>query len=105
MIEGRSNPLVSGVKPTGDVTPARPDAAAGCGIPPPATKWPAEGICGTRALVRVEWWQRLGLGWPESSPASILAVAGARVSSGSTLRWPGWPVRGTYVLYAARGGS
>ena len=41
--EGRSNPLVGGVKPTGVVTPARPDAAAGCGIPPPATKGAAEG--------------------------------------------------------------
>ena len=56
-------------------------------------------------LARVEWWWRLGLGWPELSPASTLAVAGARVSSGSTLRWPGRLVRGTYVLYMAREGS
>ena len=54
-----------------------------------------------RTNSRIEWWWRLGLGWPGLSPASSLAVAGARVSSGSTLRWPGRLVRGTYVLYVA----
>ena len=28
--------------------------AEGCGFPPPATKWPAEGVYVTQALVRVE---------------------------------------------------
>ena len=42
--EGRSNPLVSGVKPTGDVTPARPDTAARLENLPPATKSMAEPI-------------------------------------------------------------
>ena len=108
MTQGQTGPsksTVNGVNPTGDLTPTRPTAAASLGFVSPATKRPAEGICGTRALVRVEWWQRLGLGWPESSPALSLAVAGARVSSGSTLRWPGRLVRGTYVLYVAREGS
>ena len=58
-----------------------------------------------RTNSRIEWWWRLGLGWPGLSPASSLAVAGAQVSSGSTLRWPGRLVRGTYVLYVAREGS
>ena len=54
---------------------------------------------------RNQWCRRLGLGWLELSPASTLAVAGARVSLGSTLRWPGRLVRGTYVLYVAQEGS
>ena len=53
MTEGRSTALVGVVKPIGVVTPARPDAAAGCGIPPPATKWPAEGIYGMPRLARI----------------------------------------------------
>jgi len=102
---GPSKSTVNGVNPTGDLTPARPTAAASLGFASPATKRPAEGIYVTLVDSRVEWCRRWVRGWPELSPASTLAVAGARVSSGSTLRWPGRLVRGTYVLYVAREGS
>ena len=35
-------------------SPVKPETAEGVGIPPPATKWPAESVYVTRALVRVE---------------------------------------------------
>ena len=57
---------------------------------------PAEGIYVMRTHVRIEWWGRLGLGWPELSPAMTSAVAGARVSSGLRLRRTSRPVRGIY---------
>ena len=98
-------PLVNRVRPVGGLTPARPDAAARLGFASPETKRPAEGIYLTLVDSRVEWCRRWVRGWPELSPASTLAVAEARVSSGSTLRWPGRLVRGTYVLYVAREGS
>ena len=51
---------------------------------------------------RIEWWWRLGLGRLELLLASTLAVAGARVSSGSTLRWPWRCVIITYGVYVMR---
>ena len=75
------------------------------GFRPQATKRTAERLCVELGVRRIQGSTREGLGWPESSPASTLAVAGARVSSGSMLRWVGWLVRGTYVLYTAWGGS
>lgn len=69
--------------------PARPGMAEGCEFPPSATIWLTEGIYVTRALIHIEWCRWLGLGWPESSPASTLAVAWARVRSGSVLRCTG----------------
>ena len=39
----------------------------------------AETIYVMRGGNRVEWWQWVELGWPETSPATSLAAAGARV--------------------------
>ena len=78
MTEGRSNPLVGGVKPTGDVTPARPDAAAGCGIASPATKWAAEIICEELVLVRIHWCPRFHRRRPRLMMATTWAAIGVR---------------------------
>ena len=98
MTHGEGQTWVNSPELTRGSSPAEPETAEGCGFPPPATKWPAEGIYVMLVDSRVEWCRRWVRGWPELSPASTLAVAGARVSSGSTLRWPGRLVQGTYVL-------
>ena len=54
---GRSNhgqTRVNSPELTHGSSPAEPETAEGCGFPPPATKWPAESVYVTRALVRVE---------------------------------------------------
>ena len=43
-----------------------------------ATNRAAETIYVMRGGSRVEWWQWVELGWPETSPATSLAAAGAR---------------------------
>ena len=88
MTLGKSNRVksrVSGVKPTGGLTPARPAAVASLGFVSPATKRPAEGIYVMQMHVRIGWWWQLGLGWPELSPAMTLAVAGVRTRSAPML--------------------
>ena len=50
------------------------------GIPPPATKWPAEGIYVTLEIPRVEWCSQLSRGQPISTAASSKAAAGVRTS-------------------------
>ena len=50
------------------------------------TKRAAETIYVMRGGSRVEWWQWVELGWPETSLVSTLAAAGARVSSEPRLR-------------------
>ena len=79
------------VKPTGDVTPARPETAARCGIALQGTGEAVLGLVGELLLPRVERWPWLGLGWPESTAASSAAAAGVRVRSGSVLQgvWGG----------------
>ena len=59
-------------------SPARPETAEGLGIPPTATKWPAEGIYATGRLVRVEWCTQQRLRWPKSTAAATCAAAGVR---------------------------
>ena len=91
-------PLVSGVKPAGDSTPARPDTAARLGFGPPSTKSTAETRYGLLVNSRIEWWWRLGLGRPELSPVSTLAVAGARVLTVLVLRGTAGRTAGCYGL-------
>ena len=79
------------VKPTGDVTPARPETAARCGITLQGTGEAVLGLVGEPLLPRVERWPWLGLGWTESTAASSAAAAGVRVRSESALQgvWGG----------------
>ena len=79
-------PQVEQFKLAGDSTPARPDTAARLGFGPPSTKWTTETRYGLLVNSCIEWWWRLGLGRSELSPASTLAVAGARVVAGLALR-------------------
>ena len=58
------------VKPTGVKPPARTDTAEGIGIPPPAIKWPTEGIYVLLVNSRAEWSKRCVWGWPEMTPVS-----------------------------------
>ena len=59
-------------------SPVKPETAEGVGIPPPATKWPAEGSYVTLKIPRVEWCGQLGRGRPISTAASSKAAAGVR---------------------------
>ena len=76
--------------------------AARLGFGPSSTKSTAETRYGLLVNSHIEWSWQLGLGRPELSPASTLAVAGARVSSGSTLRWPWRCAIITYGIYVMR---
>ena len=49
-------PLVSGVKPAGDSTPARPEMAARHGKRPQGTDEAVLGLIGELLQARVEWW-------------------------------------------------
>ena len=62
----------------------------------------AEPIYEELELARVEWWQWEVLGWPESSSASTMEAAGARVSSGLRLQRPWRCGVGTYGVYAVQ---
>ena len=61
---------------------AKQDTAEVLVRPFPATRGRADGLVGEPLPARVGWWWWPGLWWPESSPATTLAAAGARVSSG-----------------------
>ena len=61
----------------------KPETAEGVGIPPPVTKWPAEGIfveLGVRCIYLCE---RQGLRWPELAGIKLTA-AGVLVTGGAT---------------------
>ena len=100
---GPTQSTVSGVKPTSDMTPARPDAVEGLAFASPATKRAAETIYGELEASRVVWGWKSSVRRPGMTPATTLAIAGARVSSGSLLQWPSWGGASTYGSYAMRG--
>ena len=85
LISYRAGPTCQGVKPTGNVTPARPETAARRGIALQGTGEAVLGLVGEPLLPRVERWPWLGLGWPESTAASSAAAAGVRSCTGSVL--------------------
>ena len=73
MILGKSNRVksrVSGVKPTGDMTPARPETAARYGNALQGTGEAVLGLVGEPLLVRIEWWWWPCLWWPVPTTAS-----------------------------------
>ena len=74
-------------------SPAEPETAEGVGNPPPATKWPAEGIYVELGLARIHLCKRQGLRWPELTGGKLAAVAGVRARSGLALGGTGGRVR------------
>ena len=85
-------------------SPARPETAEGLGIPPPATKWPAEGIYVELGLARIHLCKRQGLRWPELAGGKLAAVAGVRARSGLALGGTGGEV-GVCVRFLVRCGA
>ena len=77
--------MVKWVNPTGDMTPARPDAAAGFGNRPQGIISSAVSCIQTHAVARVERWWWPDLWWPEPTTASSKAAAGVRVCLESVL--------------------
>ena len=67
--------LVNSVKPAGDSTPARPDAAANHGFALRGAVWRAEHSYGMRTLVRIQPWGWRGRGVAGVAPATSSAVA------------------------------
>ena len=94
--------MVKWVKPTSDMTPARPETAARLGNAAQATKRAAEGIRGELELSRIQRSKQQQLGWPGLSAASTSAAAGVRAHSETRLRWPWGGVLGSYGTCAAR---
>ena len=97
--------MVNVVRPTGGLTPARPDAVVRVGNPLQGLFWRAGSSYGERVEWRIQRWRWRRLGWPELSPATTLAVVGARVSSGSRLGRTIRRVRGIYGPYEMRRGQ
>ena len=52
-----------------------------------------------RGVSRVEWWQWVELGWPETTSASSRAAAGVRVVAGSVLQLASEPSDVLGLLY------
>ena len=73
MTLGKSNRVksrVSGVKPTSDMTPARPETAARAGNALQGTGEAVLGLVREPLLVRIEWWWWPCLWWPVPTTAS-----------------------------------
>ena len=77
--------MVKWVNPTGDMTSARPNAAAGFGNRPQGIISSAVSCIQTHAVARVERWWWPDLWWPEPTTASSKAAAGVRVCLESAL--------------------
>ena len=69
-LRGGVLPWSKWVKPTGDMTPARPETAARCGIAPQGTGEAVLGLVGEPLLPRVERWWWPCLWWPVPMTAS-----------------------------------
>lgn len=83
--------------------PARPETAEGLGIPPPRTKWPAEGIYAELGLARIHLCKRQGLRWPELAGGKLAAVAIVRGWFGLVLRCANERGNGLAERYVMRG--
>ena len=77
--------MVNVVRPTGGLTPARPDAVVRVGNPLQGLFWRAGSSYGERVEWRIQRWRWRRLGWPELPAASPFAAAGVRAISGSGL--------------------
>ena len=74
--------MVNVVRPTGGLTPARPDAVVRVGNQLQGLFWRAGSSYGERVEWRIQRWRWRRLGWPESATAASEAAAGARARSG-----------------------
>ena len=83
-------------------SPAGPGTAERFGFPPPATKSTMEGGYVELELACVGWWQWEMLGWPETLPATTLAVAEVRARSKPRLRGTVRRVEWCYGLLRVR---
>ena len=81
--------MVKWVKPTGDMTPARPETAVRFGNAAHATKQAAVWLGKKLVLVRIQWSHQLASEWTVTTAAMASAAAGARTSSATTLRCTG----------------
>ena len=90
--------MVNVVRPTGGLTPARPDAVVRVGNQLQGLFWHAGSNYGERVEWRIQrwWWRRLG--WPEL-PAATPAAAGARGFAGPALRCANETVVVLVLLY------
>ena len=89
------------VKPTGDMTPARPKTAARSGNALQGTGEAVLGLVGEPLLPRVERCGCWVVGRPELTTASSRAVAGVRVRSGSALLLAGEGAEALEGLYGS----
>ena len=78
--------VVNVVRPTGGLTPARPDAVVRVGNQLQGLFWRAGSSYGERVEWRIQRWRWRRLGWPELPAATSFAAAGARVGAGLALR-------------------
>ena len=74
--------MVKWVNPTGDMTPARPETAARCGIALQGTGEAVLGLVGEPLLPRVERCGCWVVGRPELMTASSKSAAGVRPTAG-----------------------
>ena len=74
--------MVNVVRPTGGLTPARPDAVVRVGNQLQGLFWRAGSSYGERVEWRIQRWRWWRLGWPELPAASSFVAAGVRAISG-----------------------
>ena len=68
--------MVNVVRPTGGLTPARPDAMVRVGNQLQGLFWRAGSSYGERVEWRIQRWRWRRLGWPGAAPATRFAAAG-----------------------------
>ena len=90
--------MVNVVRPTGGLTPARPDAVVRVGNQLQGLFWRAVSSYGERVEWRIQRWRWRRLGCPELPAASSFAAAGARARSGLAFGGTGGEASGGYGL-------
>ena len=95
--------MVNVVRPTGGLTPARPDAVVRVGNQLQGLFWRAGSSYGERVEWRIQWWRWRRLGWPELSTTSTDAVAGVRAWAAAWFQCMGELTRGCVGLAIAPG--
>ena len=93
--------MVKWVKPTGDMTPARPETAARLENAAQATKQAAVWLGVKLAFVRIERGHQLAPEWTVTTAAMASVAAGARTSSATTLWCTEGPASGRGRLLGA----
>ena len=94
--------MVNVVRPTGGLTPARPDAVVRVGNQLQGLFWRAGSSYGERVEWRIQRWRWRRLGWPELPAATSFAAAGARVFAGPALWCANKTVVALVLLYGTQ---